>query len=166
MTMRTVHRMIGRATGALAALAMGVAMAGCGVPFEAATPSGFVELEDQDDRGYDWRATSADGLVLAVRVQDHEPKGELTFWARVVENHMRQSGGYALVSKSDVKTTQGVAGTMLRFGHDQGTTPHLYWVTILVTDSHIFLLEAGGTKDLVERNAKELEAWVMAFRAE
>ncbi|MCC6215733.1 MAG: serine/threonine protein kinase [Polyangiaceae bacterium] len=166
MTKRMLVRKMSRLAGLALALTAGLACAGCGLPFEAATPAGFVELEDQDERGYEWRATSADGLVLAVRAKDHEPKGELTFWAKVVENHMRQSGGYALLSKSNVKTTQGVEGTMLRFGHDQGATPHLYWVTVLVTESHIYLLEAGGTKELVEGKAKDIEAWVMAFRAD
>ncbi len=137
--------------------------AGCGHSFEATTPPGFVELEDQE--AYDYRATTADGLVIAVREIDHDPKGEIGFWTRAIENRMRQRGGYALLSTKDVKTGGGLPGKQLRFGHDESGKPHLYTVTIFVTDDHIFLLEAGGTKELVEKQSAELDAFVEKFRA-
>ncbi len=34
-----------------------------------------------------------------------------------------------------------------------------------MTDDHIFLLEAGGTKELVEKQSAELDAFVEKFRA-
>jgi hypothetical protein len=147
------------------ALALALASTACGRSFEAKTPSGYVELEDQDDAGYDYRAVSADGVVVSVRAIDHEPKGELPFWTRVVENHLRQRGGYALLEQRAVKTAGGLAGTQLRFGHDEGSKPHLYYVTVFVTKDHIYVLEAGGTKELMTKNAAELERAVSGFRA-
>jgi hypothetical protein len=144
-------------------LALGLTAAGCGSSFKAATPPGFVELEDQE--AYDYRATTADGLVIAVREVDHEPTGELSFWARAIENHLRQRGGYSLIESRDVKNAAGLAGKQLRFGHDEGSKPHLYYVTIFLTDSRIFLLEAGGTKELMTRHAPQIDWAVQRFQA-
>jgi hypothetical protein len=145
-----------------ACLALFASLAGCGPGFQASTPPGFVELEDQTQ--YDYRATNADGLVIAVRELDHDPKGQIDFWTKAIENHMRQRGGYALIGTSDVKSADGVAGKQLRFGHDEGNKPHLYYVTLFLTDAKLYLLEAGGTKELVERHAGQLDWAVQNFR--
>jgi hypothetical protein len=137
---------------------------GCHADFEIARPTGFVELEDQT--AYDWRATTADGLVLAVREIDHDPPGAIDFWTKAVENVMRQRGGYALLGTQDVRTQSGLSGKQLRFGHDEGSKPHLYYVTLIVTQSKIYLLEAGGTKDQVERNSPQLDWAIQNFRPE
>ena len=137
--------------------------AGCGHSFKAATPAGFVELEDQE--AYDYRATTADGLVIAVREIDHEPKGQVDFWTRAIENRMRQRGGYAMIGTRDVKTKSGLAGKQLRFGHDESGAPHLYFVTLFVTDKTLFLLEAGGTKEQMEKHSAELDFAVENFQA-
>jgi hypothetical protein len=136
-------------------------LAGCGHSFEATTPPGFVELEDQTS--YDYRATNADGLVIAVREIDHEPKGEMAFWTKAIENRMRQRGGYALIGTHDVKSKNGLDGKQLRFGHDESGTPHLYYVTIFLTEKHIFLIEAGGTKELMDKNAAAVDAAIATF---
>lgn len=133
----------------------------CGHHFDAVTPSGFVELEHQ--QRYDYRATSADGLVIGVRELDNEPKGELGFWARAVENQLRNRGGYALLDTRDVKSKDGIAGKELRFGHDEGKTPHLYFVTVFVTPKRIEVLEIGGTKELMTANAAVTDATVANF---
>jgi hypothetical protein len=137
---------------------------GCGYAFEPSTPSGFVELKKQEDAGYAYRATSADGLVIGVRQLDNDPKGELSFWEQAIENQLRQRVGYSLIDKRDAKSADGTAGRQLRFGHDEGKTPHLYYVTIFITDHHIFLIEQGGTKELVEAHAADLDGAVTRFR--
>ena len=144
----------------LGALALG----GCGHSFNAATPKGFVELEDQEDRGYDYRATTADGLVLAVREIDNDPEGPIEFWSRAIENSMRQRGGYALLGEHDVKNVDGLSGKQLRFGHDEASKPHLYYVTLYVTPSKLYVLEAGGTKQQMESHEQQLEWSVQNFR--
>jgi len=138
--------------------------AACAPSFQTTTPPGFVELDrDDDDPAYDYRATTADGLVLAVREIDHEPKGELSFWVRAIENEMRNRGGYALLESKGVQTSQGLNGQQLRFGHDEGSEPHLYYLTVFVTDEHIYLLEAGGTKKLVEAHQAQIDTAVRTF---
>jgi hypothetical protein len=133
----------------------------CGASFKQPTPSGFVELEDQER--YDYRATTADGLIIAVRELDHEPKGEVSFWVDAISNHMRQRGGYALIAKRNVRTGAGVEGVQLRFGHDQGSRPFLYYVTVFVTDDHIYLLEAGGSAEQMKKRARDVDWAVEHF---
>jgi hypothetical protein len=139
-------------------------LAGCGHAFEASTPPGFVELKRQDNVGYAYRATNADGLVIGVREIDNDPKGEMAFWEKAVENQLRERAGYSLLAKRDAKSADGSLGRQLRFGHDEGKTPHLYFLTLFVTDQRIFLVEQGGTKDLVEAHAADLDAAIAGFR--
>lgn len=140
-----------------------VLLAGCTHHFQIETPPGFVELDHQ--ARYDYRATSADGLVIGVRELKNDPKGELAFWARAVENQLRNAGGYALLETRDVRSKDGVAGKQFRFGHDEGKTPHLYSVTVFVTPKRIQLLEIGGTKELLTANATQLDSAVRNFVA-
>src|SRR5262249_32945183 len=142
-----------RTAPVLAALAL-LFGAGC-LPFRYATPPGFVELNDQHD--YDYRAVSAEGVVLSARAIKHDPKGDLDFWSRAVEKEVRLLGGYAAVDRRDVATAAGLKGRQLRFGHDQGQVPYLYQVTLFVTGRWLFLLEAGGSKAEVDKLGPQLD---------
>jgi hypothetical protein len=139
-------------------------IAGCHASFTTSAPKGFVELEQHGV--YDFRATSADGVVLAVRELDNDPEAELDFWARAVENAMRQRGGYALLQRRNTAVAGGVPAQQLRFGHDEANRPHLYYATVVVAGSTLYLLEAGGSKPLVEQQAKQIDAFIQRFRAE
>jgi len=137
-------------------------LAGC-IAFETTTPAGFVELDDQQPN-YDYRAVSADGVVIAVREIKHDPKGSSEFWVTAIRNQMRDTAGYALIEEKKVTTRSGLQGTQLKFGHDQDGVTMLYDVTIFVTKKYIFLLEFGGTKDEMTRNAANLAKVVENFR--
>ena len=160
--MKQIHR------GLLLALAL---TSGCGPSFKAATPPGFVEL-DADYDNYDYRATTADGLVLGVREVEHDPEGDLDFWVRAIENEMRTRGGYALLETKPVKNAQGLTGRQLWFGHDEGQKPHLYMVTVFVTpgswlsDGWIYLLEVGGTKEQIDKQRQQITWAVDKFAAD
>jgi hypothetical protein len=147
----------------IAAALFALCCAACGPTFQATTPAGFVELEDEYD-DFDYRATSADGVVVAVREIEHDPQGEAAFWIKAIKNRMRERAGYALLETKDVTSADGVKGTQLRFGHDQdGGKPHLYYVTLFVTPDTLFLLEAGGSKKLMTDNAADVDRAVAAF---
>jgi hypothetical protein len=126
-----------------------------------ATPKGFVDLDE--NTAYDQRATTADGLVLAGREIENDPEGDLAFWSHAIENQMRMRGGYALLDKRKVRATNGHEGEVLRFGHDEGNKPHVYYVALFVTpgtfwgDGTIYLVEAGGPRALVEKNAASID---------
>lgn len=133
---------------------------GCGGSgFVVVTPPGFVELDDQEP-SYDYRATSADGVVVAVRQIDHKPKGDLAFWVQAIRNRMRERAGYALLDTVDVATKSGLKGTQLRFGRDEKGESMLYTVTVFVTEDRIFLVEFGGTKEQMARQTKHV-AWML-----
>ena len=142
-------------------LALG--LAGCGRPFVPATPPGFVDLGDRYGKN-EVRAATPDGAVLGVRAFENEPKGDLGFWTRVLENRMRETGGYALLEKRAVKAG-ALDGTLLRFGHDEGKDPHLYSLAVVVDADHVFLLEAGGPRAQIERLAPQIEWAIRNFRA-
>jgi len=144
------------------AAASSLATAGCGRSFVPATPPGFVDLGDTYPEG-EYRATTADGAVIGIRAFDNDPKGELAFWSRALENRMRETGGYALLKKSAVTSRDGLVGTELDFGHDEGRTPHLYRIALFVTDKKIFVIEAGGAKPEMERQASQIDWAIKGF---
>ncbi len=145
-------------------VAVSLLAVGCGPSFVVTTPPGFVEIENEWDE-YDYRATTADGLVIAVREIEHDPEGTAEFWLQAVKNRMRDRGGYALLETVKVKSADGVDGTQLRFGHDEeGNRPHLYNVSLFVTESTIVLVEAGGTKKLMTDSAPQLSKLVSQLR--
>lgn len=137
--------------------------AGCGGrPFVPATPQGFVDLEDiYGDTEY--RAATPDGVVIGIRAFENKPKGETAFWTKALENRMRDVGGYALLDKRAVKNRGGLTGTELRFGHDEGKTPHVYILAVFSTAEHVYLIEAGGTKDEMKRQEEQIDWAILNF---
>jgi len=136
-----------------------VGSSGCGKNFVIPTAPGFVKLEDQEP-AYDYRATTADGVVIGVREIKHEPKGDGAFWVQAIKNQMRSMSGYALLETVEVTTKGGLKGSQLRFGHDEKGEPLLYWVTVFVTEKRIFVMEFGGTKAQMDRQSTQL-TWVI-----
>lgn len=141
-------------------VALGLSVSACGGhDFYVAAPPGFVELEKQEP-SYDYRATSADGVVIAVRQIKHEPKGDQAFWVQAIKNRMREKAGYALLGASEVTTKSGLKGTQMNFGHDEKGQSMLYTLTVFVTEDHIFLVEFGGSRDEMTRQGQYL-TWVI-----
>ena len=136
--------------------------AGCSKPFSAATPPGFVDLEDRYEEN-EYRATTADGVVLGIRSFENDPKGDMDFWSRAVENRMRQIGGYALLETKEVVSRDGMAGKQMRFGHDEEKKPHLYVLSLFVTEKYVYLLEAGGEKAETEKLLPQIQWSVKNF---
>ena len=143
-------------------LALLLTTGACSRHFVSATPPGFVDMGTNYPAG-EYRATTADGVVIGIRNIDNDPKGELGFWSRVLENRMREMGGYALIDKRQVTNRAGATGTQLRFGHDEGRTPHLYWVTLFVTEKRLFIIEAGGTRAEMERQEAQINWAIQNF---
>jgi hypothetical protein len=147
-------------------LALALAASGCATrPFVPTTPAGFVDLGDKYGTS-EYRATTADGVVLAIRAFDNDPRGPIEFWSRTVERRMRELGGYALLSKKEI-TGRGVLkhGIAFRFGHDEGKEPFLYDLTLFVTSEHVYLLEAGGPKAEMLKQQAQLDAFVANFQS-
>jgi hypothetical protein len=143
----------------LAAFAL---IAGCGRPFTAATPQGFLDLGTRYPDG-EYRATTPDGVVIGIRAYDNDPRGELSFWSRALERRMREAGGYALIDKRDVRSRDGMTGVEMRFGHDEGKEPYLYDVALFASEKKIFVIEAGGTKTEMTRQEAQIDWAVRNF---
>jgi hypothetical protein len=146
------------------------AVAGCRPHFEMFAAKDFVELGE--GYPYDYRATTPDGLVMGVReIKNDEERGDVEFWVRAIENEMRLNKGYALLDKKEVKTKKGLTGTQIRFGLDREDTAHVYLITVFVTErgtltgkkSRVYVVEAGGTEDLVKRHQKQIDWSISEF---
>lgn len=134
---------------------------GCGHGFGLKTPEGFVELEDQKE--YEYRSTTAQGVVLGVRVEPNRPKGNLGFWADAIDLKLRAIG-YTAVEAADVKTKSGAKGKQLRYTRSIYERPHVYWFTVFVTEGDVYILEAGGDEreftKVKDEVAKAIEGFV------
>ncbi len=139
-----------------------LAVSGCGTSFELKQPSNFVVLDDH--RGaYDFRAVDADGVVMAVREVDNNPRGTLYFWEKAVKNRLRTIGGYALAEEKDVHAAGGQRGRQLRFGRDQNGHPYVYWLTLFVTHDRVYVVEAGGRQDNFQPVQAKVERAIAQF---
>lgn len=131
----------------------------CGRPFDVKTAPGFVPLENQSS--YEYRATTPEGVVVAVRVVEDEKRGDLDFWTQALTLQLRDVSGYALLDTVDVASRDGTKGKLLKFGHDESDKPFAYWVTIYPAQGRLFLVEAGGAKEAFSRAQPSVE-WMLA----
>src|ERR1041385_7250286 len=114
-------------------LLVGSLTSACGRPFDVRTPDGFVELDNQGP-DYAYRATTADGVVVAVRAIDATGREGLGFWEEAVALELRDASGYALLEKKDVRSEDGTAGRELDFGRDQNGKPYAYRVALFAAE--------------------------------
>lgn len=143
-------------------LALAALLGGCGTASHLTPPTNFLELDEPGD-SYTQRATSAEGVVMAVREVDNDPYGPLAFWVEAIKRRMRTVRGYALVEEKDVRAASGEAGKQLRFGHDESGGPFFFWLTIFVTNDNVLVLEAGGKKDVFEAAQPQIERAIAAY---
>ena len=139
---------------------------GCGSHFAVVAPNDFLELapEDSSRYGYDMRATSADGIVVGVREIENTRHGSRDFWVDAIRNRLRRDAGYALTAESDVTAASGQQGHQIRFGHDEASSPYVYWVTVFVTPDRVFVIEAGGRREHFESAQARIEGAISTFR--
>jgi hypothetical protein len=124
-----------------ACVALSFASTACGRGFGIETPDGFAELEANDD--YRYRATTAEGVVLAVRREANEPKGGLEFWAAAVANEL-DLRGYSQLDTKDITSKNGTPGKRLKYKVSRNGRPNVLWVAVFVTDSRVIVVETGG----------------------
>jgi hypothetical protein len=119
-----------------------------------------VKLEHEQEP-YDWRAVAPDGVAVAVRVVKLDDRADLAFWTHAVTLRMRDAGGYALVGQHDVRSRDGTAGKELVFGHDESGKPFVYRVRLFLGDKRLYVVEAGGSKEQMDRYAASVD-WMLA----
>jgi hypothetical protein len=144
------------------ALALSLLGTGC-ASFEIRTPAGFGQLRNQRPR-YDYRAVSAYGVALAVRVVPNTERGNLDFWSEVVDRHLQHGGTYRAAGTTDLRTTSGLTGRRLAYAYGDPQAGQTYWVTVFVTDRKVYLVEAGGGTEAFTRARDGVEHALQSFR--
>ena len=119
--------------------------AACAPRATLSTPAGFAVLEDQ--REYVYRATSADGVVIAIRAEPNKPTGNLDFWADVVDRKLLNSRYVADGKKSEVKSRAGLPGRQMKYTRDDNGRVYRYWTAVFVTEDRVWVVEAAGDQD-------------------
>jgi len=149
-----------RASNLWAALIMGVLVSACsGARFQ--TPAKFAKLADSER--YEQRATSPQGVVIAVRKIKLAEPATLAFWSEAVSLRLRGGQGYALLGEKDVKAKSGHSGKLLYFGRDQNGHTFDYWVAVFPDHKRLYLLEAGGRRDRFEAAKADVERAVASL---
>ncbi len=141
---------------ALGALALASALAAC-KPVIARPAAGFVEIAD--DPNYDFRAVAPEGVAVAaraVKLADNDPR-DVAFWERSVALRMRELDGYALLGTRDVLGAGAIPGRELTFGHDEDGKPYVYRVRVFVVGKKLLVVEAGGSREQMDRMAGGVE---------
>jgi hypothetical protein len=152
----------------LLALLCASALTGC-TTFKMTAPDSMVVLNEPEYSNYQWRSTTPDGVILAVKVieqskeEGKNPSGTLDFWTEAIRLRLRTQSGYALTGETDVTAKTGEKGKQLRFGRDDNGTPHVYWVTLFRTKRFVHVVEAGGKRDLFEKQQKAIEAAIADY---
>ncbi len=127
------------------AIALAVAALGGGcTSVHITTPPGFAELDSA--AGYRYRASNAEGVVLAVRREKNDPQGDLSFWSGAIDAQLRRAG-YSAVEAHDVEAS-GLKGKQIRYLIVREGRDHAYWINVFVTKKSVVTVEAGGDKDL------------------
>jgi hypothetical protein len=147
--------------------ALGLAAPACAGP-RVNTPAGFATLGDDDHFSY--RAASAEGVVLAVRVERNRPEGNLAFWSRVVDERMQSRGYVPDGDPRPVQSADGLAGTQYRYRVAHQGRAHRYWVAVFVkpggflSRSRVYVVEAGGDQEVFDPAAAAVERAMASFR--
>lgn len=123
-------------------LAWSLAGAACVPSVTVSTPSGFAVLDDQKE--YVYRATSAVGVVLAVRAEKNEPRGNRDFWAAALDRKLRRGGYVPDGPQTEVRTSTGLVGRSLRYTRDESGRKSRFWIAVFVTHDRVWVVEAGG----------------------
>ena len=142
------------------ALALAATTTGCGAGFAMELPERFVVLEldrSAQSNGYVQRGTTPDGVVIGLRALDHRVRGTREFWSEAVVRQLRDRSGYELIDESEIEAANGQTGTLLRLGRDLDGHSYRYTVAVFVTDSHIWIADAGGRQSVYDPMSEQIE---------
>jgi hypothetical protein len=143
------------------ALATALLAAACAPAARLSPSHGFAALDGQKE--YDYRATTAQGVVVAVRAEPNKLHAPADFWAQAIDARMRRDG-YAQEAVKDVQAANGLSGKQLRYvrGDDDRRT-YCYWLTVFATDDRVYVVEAGGDKENFDPQRPAVEKAVLAL---
>lgn len=133
---------------------------GCGA---IDTPEGYIRVDKA--RGYDFKAVSARGNVIALSSRPNEDRDAgLTFWAEAVLYQKVDVDGMQLASSEPIKGKSGQEGMLFNFELGEGQAKTTYLVALYVTPSTIYTVEATGPTTELEKDMVKLRAAMTSFR--
>ena len=120
------------------------------------TPDGYAE-RDYTGR-YDYLAISTDASAIAVRqfTNEDKKKGNLAYWSVAAKKHMTLSRGYEFVEEGIFSSDEGKGKWML-FSKKYRGVDYLYVLGIVVDSKILYALEAGGEKEVFERDLPKVK---------
>ncbi len=125
-------------------------------------PSEFAELHDQ--RSYDYRATSAQGIVLAVRTEPNKPRANVDFWVDAIDVRLRRQG-YVAEKSLSVQSDSGAIGKQIRYTRvEPDRRTYCYWVTLFASNDKLYIVEAGGDQEAFKPAEGTVEKAVLSLR--
>lgn len=148
------------------ALVLSPLAAGCfhGPRAELTPPSDFASMDDP--HGYDWRAASARGVVLATRTEPNDLRANVDFWAQSIDLRLQRDGYAPDGVPRDVTSASGVRGRQLRYTRAEGDRrTYRYWLTLFVDGARVTLVEAGGDQEVFDPARPEVERAVLTVRS-
>jgi hypothetical protein len=141
--------------------------------FKPNTPEGFVAFEDitakhwwqtHDTRsGYDYRAITPDGVVLAIRRFENDPKASIAYWSEAVQQRLRANGSYRVDSERDLSNHQGIPGHELTLKLGEGAAEQIYRVSLIEHGKWIYVLESGGSSAKVAQRTAAIDQAVQGI---
>ncbi len=135
---------------------------GCGAQMDI--PADFVSVGRENLRGYDQRAISADGVVVALRTLANEQNGDIEFWAVASGNELVQNRGHELVKTEDVTSGSGLAGKLMTFKAEKRGQDFIYLTALYIKADQIVLAEAGGKAEAFEAHADKIRKALLSVR--
>lgn len=127
-----------RASDRLSAAALALAaLAGCGADYTLDAPAAFRRYHDADDL----RLITPDGVRVAAREVENEPRADLPFWVDAMKRHLDERG-YAFAREDCFTTTAGWKGCTLDFLLPYGAEDWVMSETLFVVGDTLVLVEA------------------------
>lgn len=115
------------------------ALAGCGADHAIDAPAAFRRYHEADGL----RLITADGVRVAAREVDNEPRADLPFWVDAMKRHLDERG-YAFAREDCFTTTAGWKGCTLDFVLPYGAEDWVMSETVFVVGDKLVLVEATG----------------------
>ena len=127
------------------------------------TPKDFAQLK-KPGGVFKYRAISSDEVTIAFKKRKNEPKGDISFWAKVMKDKVPLVYGYVFVKDQEVRTGNGVKGKILEFQVDQQEGKYVYMVGVFIKFKKLWIFEAGGKQESFDAHRKDIIAAVKSMR--
>ncbi len=111
-----------------------------------------------------FRAISADGVRLRVRIEKNEPKGDSGLWQKLMLRYLQESG-YRIVETGDL-VNNGVQGFYFISLYHFAREDYIYLTSFFPSGEKLYIVEAAGIyKDFMPRK-KDLLASIKTLKVE